>query len=436
MKDKNGKHIFFSNIGKRTYKNYIINKHYIGKKSNKKDKKLKEEDEESFLEKEIDIFDISYQNKKEPLKSWKNCSFFLNDEKNEFNNKYKYHIKHIQKLKQLKNENYSKKNKYYQQIYEPNIDYIKKRIIIGPKWNLLTGREEIPKKDNSINNSITTIPNLRKLNSSKNKKINIFNIKNNYINIKKHNIKNIENNNNYSFQNNLYYNKLNKKILTAAFNTSYLNNINNSKLNNKENKNKIIQKNKSMINLNLDNFKSKIYKLDNIKFNDNSNSIIKYISPINITIKPKNVKKYKSYTKIYKYKYIGLNNEELKLISDIKKKKNITKLKHNILLKNKILMKNKINKKEKEYNDGNKSYDIYNLNWNKKSFNNYINKILLKNKINNIMNKIYLKKDKSNSFSYKIKKLNKFYNFDYDKIDIYNYNKFDNIAYKSIKSNK
>ena len=52
------------------------------------------------------------------------------------------------------------------------------------------------------------------------------------------------------------------------------------------------------------------------------------------------------------------------------------------------------------------------------------------------MNKIYLKKDKSNSFSYKIKKLNKFYNFDYDKIDIYNYNKFDNITYKSIKSNK
>ena len=97
----------------------------------------------------------------------------------------------------------------------------------------------------------------------------------------------------------------------------------------------------------------------------------------------------------------------------------------------------KIKKEEKDeykYFKKNKNYynDISNI---KKSFNSYINKSLLKYTENNL-NSFILKNDNSKSFSKKLNKYKEFYNFEVDKINIYNYNKFDNITYRTLLVNK
>ena len=191
---------------------------------------------------------------------------------------------------------------------------------------------------------------------------------------------------------------------------------------------------KSMINLNFNSLKSKVYKLDNMTLKDKY--ISKYISPTNLTLKPKTAKKSVSKIKKFKNKYIGLYNEELKIIKDMFNNKNLMKLKGYSKIKVKQFKTYKVNQTErirKENKDKNESYEVYDLSSTKKSFNCYINKLLLKNedKTTRILNK-----EKLNSYCRKMRQINEFYNYDCDKIDIYNYNKFDKITYKNVTCNK
>ena len=284
MQDKTEKHIFFSSLGKRTYNNNKIKKYYLGNNLKKRNylnnlKNIYKEVDESFLEKGIDIFDNSFQNNKiKSMKNIHNFSFLIND--NEAGNKYEYYKIHMQRLKESKREKCNKNNKAYQKEYEPKINYIKKRIIIGPKWDLLSGREEIPKKDKST----TLIQNFKKQNNLNTKLINLFKRKRHYIGIKKPSFKKLENYKDRSLENNLNYSKIKikREISTFPFKTSFCNKINSEKVNKKKAKH---FQSKSMINLNFNSFKSKVYKLDNITLKDKS--ISKYISPANLTLKTK-----------------------------------------------------------------------------------------------------------------------------------------------------
>ena len=166
MKDNKGNFIYFSSIGNYSYDNRIINKYYKEKKPKKNliRNKLIDETNSSFFENEEskdifedkDIFNISYQKNKTESVQNDNSSipFFLIDKNNNNMNKYKYYLNHLQKLKKLKKEKEINTNnkKYYEQDYEPNIDFIKKRVIIGPKWELLSGRKDSLKKlkDNAV----------------------------------------------------------------------------------------------------------------------------------------------------------------------------------------------------------------------------------------------------------------------------------------------
>ena len=198
-----------------------------------------------------------------------------------------YKLKQLKKEKEINNNN--KQN--YEQDYEPNIDFIKKRIIIGPKWELITGRRD--NLNQLKNNAILIKKSISKEKNQINKQISSFiEGKKSKINKKKPILKDmLLKKKDYSFDKKLYNSnkKLKKEKLNSGylFNTSFMNNTNNI---NKKIKNKILSKNKSMINFNLD-IKSKIYRLDNIKINDKH--LFKYISPTSKTIET-NIKIQKS----------------------------------------------------------------------------------------------------------------------------------------------
>ena len=436
MQDNNGKYIFFSSLGKRTTKFFLIKNYFIPKKDhyfsikNKLNNSLIEydEDKEEFLEK--DIFDISYQNKKEQS----NINDFYS-----LNNKYKSNKIHLEKLKKFREEKLlEKERKHYEQIYEPNIDYIKKRIIIGPKWENITGR-----KDNkTTNNSLNIEKHLKDENTNLINKNNEFldEEKTNY-DLNKTTLKDKKRKNINLFKRKLLHsskNIFNKKDIQKAFKFSFYNNTKRKFFSPKKEK-KLTPKNKSMINLNTKLLISKLYILDKIKVDDTK--IAKYISPSTKTFEGKKSFNIKNGIKIFKSKNIGLNLEELKFINEIKNYKKI-KLFNNKELNKKIKSDKKSNiiKKIKYVRNkdnkiiNNDNYDLKENLWNKKSHNYYIIKSFLKPKVNKKFE--YLNKKDSNSFSNKINKFNKFYDFDCDKIDIYNFNKFDNITYKTISNKK
>ena len=63
--------------------------------------------------------------------------------------RYKYHKLHMAKLAKYKKIGLLQKiNKVQNAVYTPNFDYISKRIITGPKWKKLTGRNQKIKRDN------------------------------------------------------------------------------------------------------------------------------------------------------------------------------------------------------------------------------------------------------------------------------------------------
>jgi len=439
MNDINGKNIYFSNIGKSTYNNFRLNKYYNNNKNGIRNYLFKrnnnnfldEEDKESFLNK--DIFDISFKGNKSKKEIKKNDSndSSLNDDTYKMN--FKYHNIHLKRLKALQKLKIFKTNKDINDVmYDPNIDYIKKRIIIGPKWEYMTGRKEPKILDNNLiisntknnDNDFTD----KKKEKNKNKIYSFFQISKDSKDKIKENDKDL-------FKKKLFKStkiNLKKKNLSTSFlsNTNKENKL--KKLNSFSTKNisDISKEEKIMINFNSDLIKSKIYYLDNKIVNDSS--IKRYIYPSLKNLKQhKKLKKINSELKIYKNKEIGLNNEELKIINDIKKRKKLNEINSC----KKSIEKNKIkNLTDRKYKPFHNFYYIFQDNFlNKKTFNYYINKSLLNNKEHN---KNINTLEYNKSFSHRIKSLNEFYRYDCDKINIYNYNKFDNITYKSLTLNK
>jgi len=100
-------------------------------------------------------------------------------------NKYEYHDLHMQKIENYKKEGIYQRMKNQQLAdYSPNFDYIHKRLVSGPKWNKLSGRDMLLHKDDKKTNLINiklykaknrnlseiTKPINKKLNTNKNTK--------------------------------------------------------------------------------------------------------------------------------------------------------------------------------------------------------------------------------------------------------------------------
>ena len=447
MEDNNGKYIFFSSIGKKLNNAYGLRKYFIEKTEKKSFKKNdflkriennfeeKEEDNDSLLNK--DIFDISYNNVKSKNNSERhninniNGSLSLSEENNEYNHKYKYHINHLKKLKMLNKEEQNKNNKIGQAImYEPNIDTIKKRIIIGPCWKYMTGRKEKPKIDkyNLILNS----------NTKPNNTTFCHHLLNSYIkekNIKKNKVVQRYNNPILSARTNTT-NIIKKETSKNSFIDNKIKKSNNISSENIDKRK--IKKDKIMLNLDFSLLLSKIYRIDNEK-KTNDKFIKRYILPFSKSIN--NKKKFHKIYKIqkvkkYKNNFSGLNSEEINIINDYIKNKKLESLRKEEKMK-RMLIKKKDKKisinLSKHVNLQSYINNSYENNYNKKSFNSYINQALLNYQNNNMNIKSYMVKNKS--FHNLFKKNKEFYYFDYDQINKYNYQKFDNITYKTINNN-
>ena len=74
--------------------------------------------------------------------------------------KYKYYNEHIQRIKRYKEDGiFAKILSQQESLYSPHFDYIFKKIYSGPKWDKLTGREDLfkpVKKKPNININIST----------------------------------------------------------------------------------------------------------------------------------------------------------------------------------------------------------------------------------------------------------------------------------------
>ena len=94
----------------------------------------------------------SIKNEKKKLK--KNLST-PNKNMNLKKNKYEYHDLHMQKIENYKKEGIYQRMKNQQLAdYSPNFDYIHKRLVSGPTWNKLSGRDMLLHKDDKKTNLI------------------------------------------------------------------------------------------------------------------------------------------------------------------------------------------------------------------------------------------------------------------------------------------
>ena len=70
-------------------------------------------------------------------------------------NKYEYHDLHMQKIEKYKKEGIYQNMKNQQVAdYSPNLDYIHKKLVSGPQWNKLSGRDMLLHKDDKKMNLI------------------------------------------------------------------------------------------------------------------------------------------------------------------------------------------------------------------------------------------------------------------------------------------
>ena len=80
--------------------------------------------------------------------------------------KYKYYNEHIQRIKRYKEDGiFAKILSQQESLYSPHFDYIFKKIYSGPKWDKLTGREDLfkpVKKKPNININISTEKKIKK----------------------------------------------------------------------------------------------------------------------------------------------------------------------------------------------------------------------------------------------------------------------------------
>ena len=178
------------------------------------------------------------KSKKEKKKLKKNLSA-SNENMNLKRSKYEYHDLHMQKIEKYKKEGIYQRMKNQQVAdYSPNLDYIHKRLVSGPQWNKLSGRDILLPKDNkkikliNINLYKTKSKNARDSTKPINKILN-----------NNKNIKNRKNKNNSAKSiNTKLYRTHNKIKYDKMKNLSYSNNINdNEKTSSFFNQNKYIK---------------------------------------------------------------------------------------------------------------------------------------------------------------------------------------------------
>ena len=155
----NEENCYFSKIGKKLnikYGNVFIKY----KKKNKKlfNKFLRQKLDDYLLEeneknKNADIFELLNRKRAKIMadEDDDNDSFYEEYKKDHINTSHKYHQLHLEKIERLKTSHFLEEKKN-SSAYEPNYNIIKKRIITGPKWISMTGRESQKKiiLDNSF----------------------------------------------------------------------------------------------------------------------------------------------------------------------------------------------------------------------------------------------------------------------------------------------
>ena len=449
MQDSNGDYIYFSSIGKK----FKINNAFLNDNINKKSKKKtirnyflnrmnnsneieNDNDKDIFLDKD-NIFDMTDQNDKN-----KNNNYYNLIEKNyEYNKKYKYYRNHLEKIKEKKRiESQKQLKKQYGHIYEPNLDCIKKKINVGPKWEYMTGRNIL-----QISNNNTTNYNSEQINNNTSlnkKKIGSITKESNNTNIFDKSVK--ESNSFNDGDLNILKIKPNTKTnkVTLKLNKDKsIKRVTTPETLSPRTENKTIKKEKTMFNFYTKLLLPKVYKLDYMKIENKlfKNMILPFLD---LSKKEKNIKKkIRTDSRDFKNRFKGLNSEQIKAINDYKKYKKLNSVKKvlkysktNLKRKKRLLTSNeKYNNTNYNTNDKlNKMKYIYEYdNLNFKSFNTYINKSLMKfNQSHSNIKKI-LKKDKS--LLNQIKKNNEYYFFNCNEINNYSFKIFDNVTYKNLK---
>lgn len=420
----NEENCYFSKIGKKLnikYGNVFIKY----KKKNKKlfNKFLRQKLDDYLLEeneknKNADIFELLNRKRAKIMadEDDDNDSFYEEYKKDHINTSYKYHQLHLEKIERLKTSHFLEEKKN-SSAYEPNYNIIKKRIITGPKWISMTGRES--QKKIILDNSFSSPKQLKTPKPQKKEKI------------KKQTIKTLPKNhssNNMTQKLKKFAKKLNlDKIQTKI---PFKNKLIKSKIKKTTPKNEV-----QVLNVFPQLYTTRTYHLKENDIKD------KYLKNVFLITSPKrNLEKKnsgKSYTKIFRNHEIGLNNEQIKAINDFRNynknnniKGKIKKLKiQNILNKkyNLSLINIKNNFKFKNYG---LDEDITGISTTEKSFNYKINKSLLEKNNKEIIRNNY----KSLFLDYhKFKKIHEFYQYDIRKIKENSFIKSGSRSFRDIK---
>ena len=420
----NEENCYFSKIGKKLnikYGNVFIKY----KKKNKKlfNKFLRQKLDDYLLEeneknKNADIFELLNRKRAKIMadEDDDNDSFYEEYKKDHINTSYKYHQLHLEKIERLKTSHFLEEKKN-SSAYEPNYNIIKKRIITGPKWISMTGRES--QKKIILDNSFSSPKQLKTPKPQKKEKI------------KKQTIKTLPKNhssNNMTQKLKKFAKKLNlDKIQTKI---PFKNKLIKSKIKKTTPKNEV-----QVLNVFPQLYTTRTYHLKENDIKD------KYLKNVFLITSPKrNLEKKnsgKSYTKIFRNHEIGLNNEQIKAINDFRNynknnniKGKIKKLKiQNILNKkyNLSLINIKNNFKFKNYG---LDEDITGISTTEKSFNYKINKSLLEKNNKEIIRNNY---KSLFHYYYKFKKIHEFYQYDIRKIKENSFIKSGSRSFRDIK---
>ena len=212
---------------------------------------------------------------------------------------YKYYNEHIKRLNKYKDEGIYKKllSQKGNSSYNPNMDYIYKKILSGPKWDKLSGRKSLFKlnRSNINNNSINASTEDNYKNSKKN---NTFKLKSGNksrnISILNKKIKGVNSAKNINFKSLVESGSKSKEKMNQIFSSSNNNNNTNISTNN--------YINSPLTNLEND----RIILTFDLKRNSlsiNNNKLLSYNNKL-LIIKPNNILQRQSHTNIIKKEYL------------------------------------------------------------------------------------------------------------------------------------
>ena len=130
---------YYRDYIRKTLNNNLLVNMSPKKGSNSKQKKDNSLNEEKSKNKTIKLQMNYYnkfqkENKKEKDKDINNLSPFYNKIK------FKFHNIHLKRLKETNEKNKKKENR--EPIYKPNLDYIYRKSLSGPEWNIISGRKK------------------------------------------------------------------------------------------------------------------------------------------------------------------------------------------------------------------------------------------------------------------------------------------------------